>query len=147
MNIYLIYWVVIQNYFVCQIAPALTIVSSVTWLLCFFDILIIACVSVCTYVCLSNSLHCGTNRFSRNIVYSPSTLVESAISSGGPHFFYLRILKTKTRILNMVQWVKNPTSATPVAAEAWIWFLAWNSGLNDLVLPQLCHRSTAAARI
>ena len=37
----------------------------------------------------------------------------------------------------MIQWVKNPTVAAQVAAEAQVGSLAWRGGLKDLPLPQL----------
>ena len=41
----------------------------------------------------------------------------------------------------MVQCVKNLTAAAQVAAEVWVQFLAWCSGLKDLALLQPWHRS------
>ena len=41
----------------------------------------------------------------------------------------------------MVQWVKNPTTATWVTAEVEVWSLAWHRELRDLALLQLWHRS------
>ena len=37
----------------------------------------------------------------------------------------------------MTQWVKNPTAATQVIAEAWVRSPVWHSGLKGLALPQL----------
>ena len=46
----------------------------------------------------------------------------------------------------MAQWVKNPTAAALVPAEAWARSPAQHSGLKDLVLPQLRHRSQLRLR-
>jgi len=40
-----------------------------------------------------------------------------------------------------VQWVKNLTEAAQVTEEVWIQSSAWCSGLKDLALMQLLHRS------
>ena len=43
----------------------------------------------------------------------------------------------------LAQWVKNPTAATQVTAKAWVYSLAWHSGLKDPVPAQgtsICHR-------
>ena len=45
----------------------------------------------------------------------------------------------------MAQWGKNLTTEAWVAAEVWVQSLAGCSGLKDPVLPQLWHRSAAAA--
>ena len=41
----------------------------------------------------------------------------------------------------MAQWVKNPTAVAQVSTEAQVQSLAWHSGLKDLELLQLHHRS------
>ena len=41
----------------------------------------------------------------------------------------------------MIQWVKNPTAMAQITAEAQVQHPAQLSGLKDLVLPQLQHRS------
>ena len=41
----------------------------------------------------------------------------------------------------MVHWIKNPTEAAWVTAEVWVWSLAEHSGLKDLALLRLWHRS------
>ena len=45
------------------------------------------------------------------------------------------------------QWDKNLSAAAQVAEEAWVWSLAWHSGLKDPVLPQLQAQAAAAAQI
>ena len=45
------------------------------------------------------------------------------------------------------QWIKNPTIVAGVAVEAWIQSPAQRSGLKDLALPQLQHRSQLQLRI
>ena len=39
----------------------------------------------------------------------------------------------------MAQWVKDLTAAAQVAAEVWVQFPAWHSGLKGPALPQLWH--------
>ena len=41
----------------------------------------------------------------------------------------------------VAQWVKNLTAVAWVTAEVWVPSLAWHSGLTDLALLQLQHRS------
>ena len=41
----------------------------------------------------------------------------------------------------MAQWVKNPTAVAQATVEAQVWSPAQCSGLKDLVLSQLQHRS------
>lgn len=41
----------------------------------------------------------------------------------------------------MAQWVKNLPAVAPVTVETQVQSLTWSSGLKDVVLPQLRHRS------
>ena len=46
----------------------------------------------------------------------------------------------------MALWVKNPTAVAQVAAELWVRSPAQHSGLKDLALLQLQHRSQLQLR-
>ena len=52
-----------------------------------------------------------------------------------------RNIKTSSGVSAVVQWVKNLTAVAQVTATVWVWGPAWCSGLKDLALPHLQHRS------
>ena len=51
--------------------------------------------------------------------------------------YYSTVKEHTTRILAVVQWVKNPIAAAQFAAEMQVQSPAWHSGLKDPVLLQL----------
>ena len=57
-------------------------------------------------------------------------------------YFGVSFLKVPCwRIPTVVQWANNLTAATGIVAKVQVQSLAWFSGLKDLTLPQLWHRS------
>lgn len=64
MDIYFVFWTVIQYYFKAQIMASLAIGNTFSCLLCLLDIIL--CVCVC--VCLNTSLLSGSTRYPRFIL-------------------------------------------------------------------------------
>ena len=57
------------------------------------------------------------------------------------------IYKTKGGVPAVAQWVKNPTAAVWVYAEAWVWSPAWHSGLQGSGIDAAAIQVSAMARI
>ena len=67
---------------------------------------------------------------------------EIRISKRYPYFHvHCSIINNSQEIPTVEQWVKNPIAVAWVTMEVQIWSLAWPSGLKDLALLQLRHRS------